>query len=338
MGQPSLNIQQDVSLQSRSGMATPAVAKYLIEVESLKQINAALDFAGQEKLPFLVLGDGSNTVFTGDYAGLIIVNKLRGIEVSHPEQGFVQLSVAAGENWHELVETCLEKNWYGFENLALIPGSVGAAPMQNIGAYGVEVGAFIESVTYLDSQSRQLQTVSQRECKFSYRDSIFKQELSGRAIIIKVDFKLNETPNVNTSYVALKHKLPLSPNPKDVFTVVCEMRAAKLPLPKDIPNCGSFFKNPVVSAEQRASLLATHPNLVSFPLDGQYKLAAAWLIEQLGWKQRNLEGVRVHESQALVITNPKKARGSAVAHYAQQIQQDVLHEYGVQLEIEPRLL
>lgn len=328
-----------VSLQAFSGMATPTVAAWLVSATSLAELKQALSFAHNNDLESLVIGEGSNTVFAQDFDGLLIVNRLLGITVVEQDDDQVLLDVAAGENWHQLITHCLAQGWYGLENLALIPGSVGAAPIQNIGAYGVELASCVAAVTYLDRDSHRLVELSAEQCEFAYRDSVFKHALKHKAIISSVRLRLRKHADVTLSYGALQSRFPnRSPSPQQVFDAVCEIRSGKLPLPSEIPNCGSFFKNPIVTAEQHAELRAAYPNLVSYAAEGGFKLAAAWLIEQAGWKDKNMGGVRVHQNQALVITNPDHASGALVIDLATGIQQDIQQRFGVELEFEPTIV
>jgi len=320
-------------------MATPATAAFLQTVTSEAELKQAVRFSKQRGLAVLPLGAGSNTVFTRDYPGLILQLGLRGIELRHEDQHHVRLHIAAGENWHDLVTTTLENGWFGLENLALIPGLVGAAPIQNIGAYGAELAGFVTQVDVLDLETLTARTLSAKECEFAYRDSVFKRSLQDKVVITAVELKLGKQANVNLSYRALRDYFPHDhPSPTQVYDAVCEIRSAKLPLPSQVPNCGSFFKNPVISADTFARLEQRFPSIVGYPEGERVKLAAAWLIEQAGWKDRAHDGVKVHQHQALVITNPHQSSGEAVAEYAQMIREDILDKYGIRLEIEPQMI
>ena len=331
-------IQTDVSLQPYNTLAVPAKAAYLSRCNSLKQLITSVDFAKRKALPILVLGEGSNTVFSSDFDGLIILNRLTGITLLSEDVDSVTIEVAAGENWHDFVRYSLEQAWYGLENLALIPGLVGAAPIQNIGAYGVEVKDCIDAVHYLELESQHSLVLTNTECEFAYRDSIFKHQLVGKGIITAVVFRLSKLAVLNLSYPVLAERFDQSANPLEVFNAVCEIRASKLPMPEDIPNAGSFFKNPAVDQNTYTRLKVAFPSLVAFPLDGGgAKLAAAWLIDQCGWKDKSVEGVYVHRDQALVVVNPNHKCGDAILNLATAIQADVESTYGVSLEIEPRV-
>ena len=332
-----LKIKENVSLQSFNSMAVPANALALTTVSSLEELRQALNFAHQKKLSVLVLGEGSNTIFANDYNGLVILNRLKGIDLIQQDSDSVTVKVAAGENWHAWVAYSMQRKWYGLENLALIPGLVGAAPMQNIGAYGVEVKDTIVNVEYLEIDTGEKNNLTNKECRFLYRESIFKNELAGKVIITSVTFRLIKKAAVNISYPALASCFDKLPSPTQVFDIVCTIRESKLPLPSKIPNAGSFFKNPTVSDQQHDQLRLKYPSLVSYKTVQGYKLAAGWMIESAGWKEKCLDEVCVHEQQALVIVNPERKAGAAILNFAIKIQQDIAEKFGVTLEIEPRI-
>lgn len=337
-----LDIEKNVSLQPFNTMAVPAVAKFLVTVDSVKQLKAALVWAEQQSLSALVLGEGSNTIFEADYSGLVILNRIKGIELLSESEDSVTLKVGAGENWHQLVAYSIEQSWYGLENLALIPGLVGAAPIQNIGAYGVEISQSLRTVEYLDIDSKTEVKLTNSECQFAYRDSIFKRDLLDKTAITAVTLELQKNADLNLSYPALQEYLDKknidSPLQTDVFTAVCDIRRRKLPSPQSIPNAGSFFKNPLVSDSKLDKLREKFPDLVSFQVEGGHKLAAAWLIEDAGWKHQQINGVGVHKDQALVIINPQCLSGETIVNLARRIQSDIKDKYRVVLEIEPRLI
>lgn len=333
----ALDIKENVSLQPFNSMAVSANASTLTTVTTLSELHQALNFADDKKISTLVLGGGSNTIFENDYEGLVILNRLKGIELTHQDSDSVTVNVAAGENWHELVAYSIENGWYGLENLALIPGLVGAAPMQNIGAYGVEVKDVIVNVEYLDIDTREQKKLTNDECCFAYRESVFKSGLAGKVIITSVTFRLLKMATVNISYPSLAACFEEAPSPQQIFDAVCTIRQSKLPLPSQIPNTGSFFKNPTVEQQQHSDLKLKYPNLVSYKVGNDYKLAAGWMIEKAGWKQKSLNNVRVHDDQALVIVNPEKQSGVVVIDFANKIQQDIFIKFGVALEIEPRI-
>ena len=330
-------IEENVALQAYNTLSVPVSARFFCRALTVKQLNDGLVFANERQLAVLILGEGSNTVFTQDFNGLLILNRLSGIELKSDTAGDVNINVAAGENWHDFVDYCLSQEWFGLENLALIPGLVGASPIQNIGAYGVEVKDTIESVTYLELATGEKRTLTNKECQFAYRDSVFKNRLNGETAIISVEFRLSKKLEVSLAYPALTEQLGLNPSPRDVFDKVCNVRRSKLPMPEDIPNAGSFFKNPVISKAHFERLTADFPGIVGFEFNGGVKLAAAWLIEQRGWKQKEVADVKVHQRQALVVTNPKHKTGQDILLLATAIQADIKAIFNVCLEIEPRI-
>ncbi len=332
----------EVNLQNYNTLAVPARARYFVSLTESAQLPEALAFARERDLPLLVLGGGSNIVLRDDFPGLVLHLNWRGRELVHSDDEFYWLKVAAGENWHQLVLYCLEQSYWGLENLALIPGSVGAAPIQNIGAYGVELKDVFAELEAWEIQSGKSVVFDPQACEFDYRDSVFKNSLRDRYIITSVTFRLRRQPQVVMSYPALKAALPDRPlediGPRELAEAVCRLRQEKLPDPAQTPNAGSFFKNPIIETRQFQRLQQDYPDLVSYPVDDQrVKLAAAWLIDQAGWKGVTQGPVAVHSLQALVLTNPGRAMGSDVLALAEKIQQSVNEKFGVQLEPEPRI-
>lgn len=284
-----------------------------------------------------ILGAGSNTIFTADYTGKILHNCLLGHHIEdHPTH--YSVTIAAGENWHQWVTRLIADGIYGFENLALIPGSVGAAPVQNIGAYGVEVSQFITQVRGVDLAGGKPFTFNNDECGFAYRDSVFKQHSKRSLFITEVDFHLPKSWRAVLDYPDL-NGLPASASAAEVMSKVIAVRRAKLPDPEVIPNAGSFFKNPVVGKQRLEQLLSDFPQMPFFTLpDGGFKLAAGWLIDQAGLKSLRIGGAAVHQRQALVLINEQHATGSDVLNLARHIQQVVADRFAVELEPEVRLL
>ncbi len=328
------------NLQKFNTLAVPAVADYFVAVHNDEELCEALAFARAKNLPHLLLGGGSNIVLRSDFPGLVIQLKSQGKELVAEDDNFVWLKVAAGENWHQLVEYTLANAFYGLENLSLIPGSVGAAPIQNIGAYGVEVKDFISELTALEIRSGVSVSFTNESCRFGYRDSVFKQSLKDQYVITSVTFRLAKVAAPNLSYPALRQALAAvnAPSPQAVSEAVIAIRQAKLPDPAAVPNVGSFFKNPIINATQLSGLAARYPGIVSYAVDEAHtKLAAAWLIDRAGWRGKGVGGAEVHAQQALVLTNPQRLYGDAVLALAEQIQQSVLAEFGVSLELEPRV-
>ena len=331
-------VLEQADLQPLNTLAVPARARYLIYVDNLQYLVHALEFAKQKRLKVLILGEGSNLVFLGDFTGLVICNRLRGVELVEERQNQLFVRVAAGENWHRLVEYCVEQGWHGVENLALIPGLVGAAPIQNIGAYGVELSDIFHSLKYIDIENGESHSLTKQQCDFSYRHSVFKDRLKNRAVITELTLKLSRDDDTVLNYPALANQLDGRATPKQIFQTVCDLRKSKLPDPTIVPNAGSFFKNPIVSATKLRQLQHDYPGIVSFAVADQFKLAAAWLIDHRGWKSREHCGVKVHQHQALVITNTEKAPGAEILKLAHQIQDDIFSCFGVELEIEPTLV
>ncbi|MGX5915503.1 UDP-N-acetylmuramate dehydrogenase [Aliidiomarina sp. Khilg15.8] len=284
-----------------------------------------------------ILGDGSNTIFTADFAGQVIHNRLLGHHIEEQDDSFA-VTIAAGENWHHWVSRLVDEGIYGFENLALIPGSVGAAPVQNIGAYGVEISEFISEVSGIDLATRKPFKLTNKECAFAYRDSLFKRPESRALFITEVSFCLPKAWQPVLEYPDLQ-QLPATASAAEVMAEVIAVRQAKLPDPAQLPNAGSFFKNPVVDKALLNSLLAQFPQMPYYSLpDGQFKLAAGWLIDQAGLKTARRGGAAVHQRQALVLINQENASGDDVLNLAQHIQQVVKDKFSVDLQPEVRLL
>lgn len=329
------------NLQKFNTLAVPAVAQYFVSVKNDDELREALAFARTENLPLLILGGGSNIVLRDDFPGLVVHIKSQGREVVTEDDEYVWLKVAAGENWHQLVEYSLDNALYGLENLSLIPGSVGAAPIQNIGAYGVEIKELVAELSALNIRSGLLVTFTNESCHFAYRDSIFKQALKDQYVITSVTFRLHKQPRLNLTYPALRaafaDMVESDISPQQVSAAVIHIRQSKLPDPAVIPNVGSFFKNPVIDQAQYDSLRVRYANIVAYPVtDNQIKLAAGWLIDQVGWRGKEVDGAAVHEQQALVLTNPHKSSGVVVLALAELIRQSVFEQFGVMLEMEPR--
>ncbi len=337
---PALTLLHDVSLRELNTFGIDAHAHTLVSVKTVADLEAIAADPQLSVLPRLILGGGSNLLLTKDVAGLVLhmVNTGRMV-VSESEQQVI-VRAEAGENWHEFVQWTLSQGLPGLENLSLIPGSVGAAPIQNIGAYGSELAEFFHSLTLFDFVTRKTQVLSRDDCHFGYRDSIFKHALRDRAVIIDVSFALPRQWQPNLRYAELAAELAArsvsEPSAQDIADAVIAIRRRKLPDPAQIGNAGSFFKNPVVSQAQHAQLLAKYPQLVSYAqADGSVKLAAGWMIDHCGWKGRALGAAGVHERQALVLVNPGGAAGSDVLALATKIVDDVRTRFGVSLETEP---
>lgn len=319
-----------VDLQPLHTFSLPATATKLVTITSLEDwCEADLDN------DYIILGEGSNTVFVEDYSGTIVKPCFTGIAVTETESSY-SVKVGATENWHQLVTHCLTHQMPGLENLALIPGTVGAAPVQNIGAYGVEISDFINTVHAIDLQTRQLVEFTADQCQFEYRDSLFKRN-PGRWMITHVTLSLPKDWRPNLTYPAL-HSLHNDVSAKDVFEHVIQIRQSKLPDPITLPNAGSFFKNPIVSEQQLAQLKSQWPELIYYSTAVGYKIAAGWLLEKLGLKGYIVGGIAVHDKQALVLVNADHGSGQDLLKLCGSLQNRVADASGIFLEPEVRLI
>ncbi len=335
-----LEIQPQYSLRALNTFGIDAKAAHFLEVTDIAQLDALYREPSLRTMPRLILGGGSNLLLTKDFSGLALHIATQGIAITGEDGQQVFVTAQAGENWHAFVQWTLAQGLPGLENLSLIPGNVGASPIQNIGAYGSELADFFHSLTAFDMTSGELFHLSKMDCAFAYRDSIFKHALRERAIILEVSFALPKSWQPNLRYAELAAELAsrgvANPSAQEIADAVIAIRTRKLPDPAKVGNAGSFFKNPVVSAEQRNSLLAQYPALVSYPQpDGSYKLAAGWLIDQCGWKGKSMGAAGVHENQALVLVNRGGANGADVLRLSNKIREEVQAKYGVVLEPEP---
>lgn len=337
-----MHILRAEPLQPYNTLRLGAQADALVQVTSEGELAQACSWALERELPVVPLGEGSNIVLAGDVEALIVLQQSRGIEILSDDPEQVSLRVAAGENWHQLVHWTLQQGLYGLENLALIPGSAGAAPVQNIGAYGVELCSFVESVHALAVSSGERVSLSRAECDFGYRDSAFKKGLRDQLVITALDLRLSRTPRVRAHYPALAAFFERAditqPTPQQVFDTVVSIRRSKLPDPALEPNAGSFFKNPVVDQEHAGELSATFPELPQYPqTDGTVKLPAAWLIEFCGWKGYREDDIGVHPEHALVMVNYGNDSGARLLSLASEIATTVADTFGIALVIEPRV-
>jgi len=310
----------------------------IICAETAPQLLDAWQQATSEKQPALILGEGSNVLFLADYSGVVLINRIKGIEVSEQLDAW-HLHVGAGENWHNLVKYTLENNMPGLENLALIPGCAGSSPIQNIGAYGVELQRVCEYVDCIELATGIAKRLSAEECRFGYRDSIFKHEYQDRFVIVAVGLKLLKQWQPVLSYGDLTRLDPQTVTPQQVFDAVCHMRMTKLPDPKVNGNAGSFFKNPVICRAAADKLLSAFPNAPHYPqADGSVKLAAGWLIDQCQLKGKSIGGAMVHRQQALVLINDNNATSTDVVALAHYVRQQVGEKFDVWLEPEVRFI
>lgn len=336
----SFFIDEDFDLQALNTLALPARARYFASITSVDALRQALIWARDKNLPLLTLGGGSNMILAGDWPGLVLHIALRGKTIEDENR----VRVGAGENWHELVQWSLEQNLYGLENLTLIPGTAGAAPIQNIGAYGVELAERLVSVRGIDIESGYEHVLSAVDCQFAYRDSIFKNALRNRFVITEITLQLSREFTPVIAYPTLNQALAdiTTPTALDVERAVRQIRQSRLPDPAVLPNAGSFFKNPVVSAQQFEDLRYEYPAIPHFPAAEGVKIPAAWLVEQSGWKGRRVGAVGVHEQQALVLIHYRDAlatrhAASELLDLAAAIQSDVCQRFLIVLELEPTI-
>ena len=328
-------------LASRNTLALPATATALALVSNDQELSRSLEWARAEGLPALPLGQGSNVVFANDVDALLIRQLNEELRVIEETESRVLLRIGAGLDWHSLVSATLAKGYFGLENLALIPGTVGAAPVQNIGAYGVELEQFVSAVQGVHTRTGEHLMLTAKECGFAYRDSIFKTELRDSVIITAVDLALSRQAAAQTHYPALQEELASRGvkriTPQAVFEAVVAVRRRRLPDPAVEPNAGSFFKNPVISAAQADALAANWPAIPRYTQpDGAVKVPAAWLIEQAGWKGKRQGSVGVHADHALVLVHYGGGDGSHLLALAKDIKAAVKERFGIELEMEPR--
>lgn len=336
-------IKEDFSLHSFNTFHIDSVARYFTDVNSIETLRELIASGKLNENPLLILGGGSNLLFTGNFKGIVVHIISKGIDIISRSEDSVIVKAAAGENWHEFVTYCVNQGFGGLENLSLIPGNVGSCPIQNIGAYGVEVKDTILSVEAVDLQTGELLVFSKEECRFGYRDSIFKRDLKGKFVICSVTFELKLNPVVHLEYGAIKQELSAmgieNPTIGDVSKAVCAIRHSKLPDPKVLGNAGSFFKNPTIDQNFAEKLVETFPKMVSYQIgNSKVKLAAGWLIEQCGWKGFRDGDAGVHEKQSLVLVNYGNATGSNILTLAHRIQNSVYERFGVKLEMEVNVI
>ena len=337
--QPS-KLTRNLGLQDRNTFGFDACAELAYEITSAEQIPEVMESITAQKLSWRVLGGGSNVILPKLLLGATLLMNIDGINIVSSDANATVIKVGGGVNWHEFVAWTLDHDLPGLENLALIPGTVGAAPIQNIGAYGIEVGDYIDSIEAFDAQTNAFVTLPQSACHFAYRDSYFKQ-YPNRFIVTKVAFKIPKHWEARIHYADLANQFDASasPSPEEIFLAVCKIRTRKLPDPEVIGNAGSFFQNPIIPNEQYETLLHKYPKLVSYPdAPGQRKLAAGWLIDQCGFKGQRMGNVGVYENQALVLVNHGGGTAQDILGLAKCIQEKVRAEFGVKLVIEPNIL
>ena len=335
----TLQVRADVSLKPFNSFGVDVCARLFAEAQSDADVREALAYAAGHDVPLLVIGGGSNLLLTGDIDALVLRMASRGIRLLSDEGERVVIEAEAGEPWHPFVQHTLAQGWAGLENLSLIPGTVGAAPMQNIGAYGVEIKDVFAGLTALDRYTGELRDFTLDECAFAYRDSLFKQQ-ADRWLILRVRFALSRVAHLHLEYGPVRQRLTEQgidqATPSDVSRAICSIRSEKLPDPAVLGNAGSFFKNPLVPAAHVAHLKDQYPDLVAYPQPGgQMKIAAGWLIERAGWKGLREGDAGVHKLQALVLVNYGNATGLELLDLARRIQKDIAERFQVDLEMEP---
>ncbi len=338
-----MNIKENFSLKNYNTFGIDVKAKYFAEVFSTEELKELLSIDKYKSQSKFILGGGSNILFTGDFDGLIIKISSNEIQIIIEDNDSVFVKAAAGVNWHELVLYCVDRNFGGIENLSLIPGKVGAAPIQNIGAYGQELKEVFYSLNGIFIDDIKEKTFYKDDCKFAYRNSIFKKELKDKFIITDVTLKLNKHPLLNTSYGAIEEELKKKNldeiTIKDISKIICDIRISKLPDPAKIGNAGSFFKNPEISKEKFKDLQSKFPALVGYSIsDNLVKVPAGWLIESAGLKGKRVGNTGTHPRQALVIVNYGQSDGKEILKFKSLIKKIILEKYGIELEEEVNIL
>lgn len=334
-----MEIKENYSLKTLNTFGIDVKARYFAVFQSVDELKALLTFQQQKAIPRLIIGGGSNILFTKDFDGIVLKNELGGITVVSENDKNIFIKAGAGELWHNVVMYCVDKGYQGIENMALIPGCIGAAPMQNIGAYGIELKDVFHELQALNIVSGEIEKFDLSSCEFGYRESVFKRKYRDQFVILSVVLRLNKIPAYNVSYGNLQQEIDANYkgelSVKNIANAVIAIRQSKLPDPKFIGNAGSFFKNPEVDKEKVMQLKAVYSNMVSYPIDNQKeKLAAGWLIEQAGWKGKRIQNYGVHEKQALVLVNYGGANGEEIYDLSTKIIDSVKEKFGVVLDRE----
>lgn len=332
-----MKLTNNAELQPYNSFGVSAKAACLAEIHASEDLERAVELADSRNQPLLLLGGGTNVLFADDFPGMVLLMRNRGIEIDRES---AQIRIAAGENWHKLVQTCLKNRLYGVENMALIPGSAGAAPVQNIGAYGVELESFFIELNLFDCDSGNIRTMNRKDCNFSYRDSVLKQPRPRPQVVCSLTLQLLRDPKPNLSYPTLAKELEAiaDPTPQDIFNAVCQIRRRRLPDPTKIGNAGSFFKNPVISNEEFEQLRTRYDSPPSFPAKEGIKVPAGWLLEQCGFKGYTKGAAGVSDRHALVLINRGGATGKDLHQLAKEMQVRVKSEFGILLEPEVRII
>lgn len=326
------------SLKVLNTFGVTAHARELIYIDHLKDIREIVKRIKKSDMPYLIMGSGSNILFTKDYEGIIIINRLKGKSIVQEDNRYGWASAMSGENWHEFVRYTISKNLQGLENLSLIPGTLGAAPVQNIGAYGVELKDIFEYLKAYDLLTGENLLFNASSCQFEYRNSIFKKQHNNRYLITEVCLRLNKKPSFNLSYESLQHlyeKYASKLTPEIISDEIISIRQTKLPDPFKLANAGSFFKNPFISNKVFQNIREKYPEVPGHPInDSIWKIPAGWLIERSGWKGKRIGDAGVYPRQALVLVNYGKATGTDILHLARRIQHDVYRQFNIHLDTE----
>ena len=338
-----MNITENYPLLKLNTFGVDVKAKYFITINTINELLELTKTNVFKDLQLLILGGGSNILFTKDFDGLVILNNIKGKEIIDQNQQSIFLKIGAGENWHELVMYCVDNGWGGIENLSLIPGNTGTAPMQNIGAYGMEIKDTFVELEALEILSGKIVKFDNSDCEFGYRDSVFKNKMKNQYIILNITLELKKNPVININYGDVKAILESqnikNATIKEVSNAIISIRQSKLPDPKKIGNSGSFFKNPIVSLNQLEFIKQKYPNIVNYEINGnEFKIAAGWLIERAGWKGKKINNYGVHEKQALVLVNYGLANGMEIFDLSEKIILDINEKFGITLEREVNII
>jgi len=338
-----MNIIENYPLLKLNTFGIDVKAKYFTSINTINELIEVTKTNVFKDLELLILGGGSNILFTKDFDGLVILNNIKGKEIIDQNQQSIFLKIGAGENWHELVMYCVDNGWGGIENLSLIPGNTGTAPMQNIGAYGVEIKETFIELEALEISSGKIVKFNNSDCEFGYRESVFKNKMKNQYIILNITLELKKNPVLNINYGDVKAILESqnikNPAIKEVSNAIISIRQSKLPDPKKIGNSGSFFKNPIVSLNQLELIKKKYPNVVNYEInENEFKIAAGWLIERAGWKGKKFNNYGVHEKQALVLVNYGLANGMEIFELSEKIILDIKDKFGITLEREVNII
>ena len=338
-----MNIIANYPLLKLNTFGVDVKAKYFVSINTVNELIELTKTEVFKDLQLLILGGGSNILFTKDFDGLVILNSIKGKEIIDQTQESIFLKIGAGENWHELVMYTVDNGWGGIENLSLIPGNTGTAPMQNIGAYGVEIKETFVELEALEISSGKIVRFNNSDCEFGYRESVFKNKMKNQYIIVNITLELKKNPVLNINYGDVKAILESqninNPSIKQVSDAIISIRQSKLPDPKIIGNSGSFFKNPIVSLNQLELIKKKYPNVVNYKInENEFKIAAGWMIERAGWKGKKFNNYGVHEKQALVLVNYGLANGMEIFNLSEEIILDIKDKFGIKLEREVNII